>query len=99
MTVKLMQEETHRIISQRAEAIDWAISKFLEDNPDLEIQDTEIIYLEGNPFAYYIRERRPLNLDIQTLRDANQTLKQERLVSKNQYSGCLQANVGSHSEM
>jgi len=55
MTLNLIEQEINRITRQLSEAQSWAIEQFWKDHPDLERDDIEIVYLEGNPFSYYVR--------------------------------------------
>lgn len=40
-----------------ASAQDWAVSCFVEEHPDVSIEDVQFVQLKGNPFAYHIRSR------------------------------------------
>ena len=47
----------HLFIANQIQAgQDWAVQKFLKDNPDCKPEDVEIVNLENNEFGYYIKK-------------------------------------------
>lgn len=49
------QNLVNSISSQLREGEEWAIIRFLSENPDHSFKDIELVYLSGNPFAYYVK--------------------------------------------
>lgn len=49
---------THQITCLLANGKDWAIQRFLEDNPDCTIDDCELVSCNDNYLAYYVRKRK-----------------------------------------
>lgn len=41
-----------------AEAQEWVIQRYLEENPEYDIDDIELVNTNFNPFAYYVRPLR-----------------------------------------
>ena len=63
MTMKLFDGIAKEMSEKVAAAKDWAIEQFRKDHPGLRIDEIEIVYLQGNPYAYYIREKRETATD------------------------------------